>query len=444
MPSNRPPGPRLGLAGMMGVMRDPYTTYRRYHERYGDYWFLHAPNGRIHITSSPEGAREVWSADPDLYLPFAVDAAAPALGDDSIFLMSGPRHRRERKLLMPAFHRDRVAQYGDRVRDNARRIVDALPSGGEATAQSIGMDVALDVIIDLVFGATELDLQRHIRDLVERTIDTLKPWMLFAPPLRRMPIAASAWRRFVAVREEAQQTMLAQIRAARAEPDGDSVLHDMIAATDEDGVGLGDSEIADEMITLLFAGHETTGVAIAWTMHHLLRHPDVVQRLREALAAVGDDPLAIVRCDYLDAVCKEALRITPIVPDVLRTLAEPATFFGREIPAGHVVAVSVAAIHQRADLYPEPDAFRPERFIDRRYRPWEYMPFGGGNHRCVGAVLAEFEHRLTVAELVTRCDLSLVDDRPARPVRRNITIAPADGARMRITPRRGAPTGASA
>ncbi len=206
------------------------------------------------------------------------------------------------------------------------------------------------------------------------------------------------------------------------------MLHELLAVRDDEGIGLEDDEIVDELVTLLFAGHETTAVSIGWTMEHLHRNPDALARLRDELSEHAGAPAAeVARLPWLDACCREALRKTPILADVLRHVVEPFTWMGHQIPVGDNIAVAVSTLHHRDDLYPEPELFDPQRFIDRRFRPWEYLPFGGGNRRCIGASLAEMEIRLTVAELVSTRRFEPAYRTPERPVRRNLTLAPEHG-----------------
>lgn len=427
------PGPAFGPLATLRIMADPYGAYARYSERYGSFWRVDAINGRVYVTSDPVAVRELFAAPPDTFAPFGMEAGAPLLGEHSIFMMSGARHRRERKLLMPAFHGERIEGYGERIVALARERVAALEPGEVVAAQDLGLTVALDVILTLVFGATDHDTREQLRSMVHRTVDAAKPWMLFAPPLRRLPLASAGWDRFLRLREEARLLVVDLIQNARTQAAGDSVLDALIAARDEDGQGMSDDEIADELFTLLFAGHETTAVAIAWTMEHLHRTPATLARLRDELEAHrGASAMELARAPYLDACCKEALRLTPILSDVLRKVVEPFTWQGREIEVGANVAALTSVVHHRPDLYPDPERYDPERFLTRRYRPWEYLPFGGGARRCIGASLADLELRLAVATFVTERRFERVDAAPARPVRRNITIAPEHGTRLLV------------
>jgi cytochrome P450 len=208
----------------------------------------------------------------------------------------------------------------------------------------------------------------------------------------------------------------------------------LLAARYEDGRAMTDDELRDEMITLLLAGHETTATALAWTVHHVLRTPAVVVRIREELAAVvGDGPLAaehLPRLEYLDAVVKEGLRINPVLDDVGRLVKEPLEIGGWRLPAGVAAAPQIHLVHHRDDVWPEPDRFDPERFVGARVSPYAFLPFGGGVRRCLGMAFALYEMKVVLACVFGRTRLRLVRDRPARPTRRAITLAPAGGVRV--------------
>ena len=212
-----------------------------------------------------------------------------------------------------------------------------------------------------------------------------------------------------------------------------------MAARYDDGSAITDGEIRDELITILLAGHETTSVALSWAIYELGRHPAVLERLRAELDALGPDadPDQIVKQPYLNAVCDETLRLHTVLTEVARIVRTPRELLGYTIPAGAGVGVGICAIHQDPELYPKPDRFRPERFIERSYTPYEFLPFGGGHRRCLGAALSDYQMRLVLATIVTGWDLKL--DGEDEDARHNIGMGPKHGVRMRVQGRRGAP-----
>jgi len=194
-----------------------------------------------------------------------------------------------------------------------------------------------------------------------------------------------------------------------------------------------DEHVRDELLTLLLAGHETSALGLSWLAYFLYRQPETLAKLRAELAAAGADaePEQLAALPYLDAVCHEALRIFPIVAEVFRTLREPVQLGPWLIPAGHTLGISIWGLHHRPDLYPDSDAFRPERFLERKFSPFEFVPFGGGIRRCIGAALAMYEMKLVTAALVSQVELRSISDAPISPELRGITIGPRDGLPMR-------------
>jgi len=221
-------------------------------------------------------------------------------------------------------------------------------------------------------------------------------------------------------------------RRARSDP-GDDILSFMLASRKEDGRPFDDRELLEQMVSLIGAGHETTASALTWAVYHIHRDDAVKARLLEETRglAVPLDPEAVIRLPYLDAVCSEALRLNPVAPIVGRTLRRGLTLQGYDLPAGISVGVGIINVHRRADLYPEPERFRPERFLEREHGPFEYLPFGGGSRRCLGAAFAVFEMKLVLATVLRVDGLRLVSDAPVRAAVRNTTVGPAGRIKMR-------------
>jgi cytochrome P450 len=233
------------------------------------------------------------------------------------------------------------------------------------------------------------------------------------------------WRRFVRARNRLDAFLYEEIALRRAEGESeerDDVLSLLLRARHDDGSPMSDSELRDELVTVVGAGHETTATGLAWAVERLLRSPRVLERLRQSIATDEDD--------YLDATVRETLRVRPVIIDVARKLAAPATVGGYELPAGGFVLPAIAAIHFRADLYPEPREFRPERFLDGKADNYTWIPFGGGVRRCIGAAFAEFEMRIVLREIVARAQLRAPDSAPEKVKVRHITLAPGRGARV--------------
>ncbi|HLL52944.1 MAG TPA: cytochrome P450, partial [Myxococcaceae bacterium] len=386
------------------------------------------------VTGSPEGVREVFSADPNVFEPLGRVPIEPVTGPRSVLLLSGLTHKRERKLLMPPFHGERMRAYGTLIREVAERRVSAIPPGGSFSAQRLAQDITLDIILRAVFGITEPERVREFTEAIIAFGESYTPLLMFALPLRRNFGGFGPWARFQ--RNAARFERLIEEQIARQRERGvgqEDILSLLLSARDEDGKPMTDGELKDELRTMILAGHETTAVALTWAMYWLHRLPEVRKRLQEELATLGPtpDPDALAKLPYLSAVCDEALRLNPVVPLVSRRTLAPFTLRGHTLPVGTGIMVAIGVLHGDPTLYPEPEQFRPERFLERKFTPFEYMPFGGGARRCVGAAFALYEMKIVLGSLLSGHRFSLVDDRPVRPVRRHLTIGPDSGVEMR-------------
>lgn len=430
-----PPGPSGRLSNTVRFTRAPLAAPTEWYARYGDPFTLRAVNGDVVMTAEPERTRAIFSADPDLFEAFAAHAITPITGPASLLALSGPRHRAERKLLMPPFHGDRMRRYAEIMAEvGARRFVDAA-AAGPFDVQKVAQAVSLDVILRAVLGLREGELDAVSAQIVE-TIDGLSPVFLFFPFLQRRIFGLSPWARYEARFEALDRLLQARIDAVRAGDRGEDILSMLVDATYEGGAPMADADMKDELRTLLVAGHETTALGISWAVDAIHRHPEVKAKLLAELDDAPADPQAFARLPYLELVTKETLRLFPVLTEVLRTLKADWRFAGYDLPAGTTVAASIHLTHYRPDLYPEPLAFRPERFEDRKYSPFEYLPFGGGHRRCIGAAFASFELKVVLAAVLRALEIDL--ERPERPdfVRRNITLAPKGGVPVRARPRR--------
>lgn len=436
--------PRGGkLWSTLRLMRAPREVYGKWLGELGDPVRLHAINGDFVLTGSPDGARDVFSANPEIYEPFGVEAAAPLVGRRSVFLLDGQEHHRERKLLRPPFYGKRMQRQGELMVQSARRHFAALPEGAEFKAHDVMLDISLEIIARTIFGTRSAEETAGLVGSISDVLDSVHPLMMFSPSLQVAPFGLGPWAKFLRKREALYDRVRELIVKRRAqmsagEEPGDDILTMLLESRYEDGESMSDEALRDELLTLLVAGHETTSVSLAWAMYWLHRNPDALAKLRAELTAkdAPQDLVARARLPYLTAVCQETLRLRPILSDVLRKLKEPLTVLGVEVPAGWCVAVSIMTVHEDPELYPEPSEFRPERFIERRFSAVEYMPFGGGHRRCIGAPFAMYEMALVLDEVIRSYECELNEPREVRDVRRNITMGPATGVRMRFLGRR--------
>lgn len=400
----------------------------------------------------PAVVREIFAADATKVATGQSNGILQTMvGEQSILLLDGDPHRRQRKLLMPPFHGERLRVYGQLICDITRQVSATWKPGQSIVARPPIQDITLGVILQAVFGLRRGEQLSQIHRLMSRMLDSfaypISASFLFFPVLQQDWGPWSPWGQFVRLRERMRQLLYAEIRDRRhylKQPGVDlkemtDVLTLLLQARDENGEAMSDAELHDELVTLLLAGHETTASAMVWMLYWIHYLPEVQRKLRAELAGLGPhpDPMAITQLPYLTAVCQETLRIYPITPTTfIRVLHEPMTIAGYTFEAGTALMPATYIIHQRPDLYPQPKQFRPERFWERQYAPYEYLPFGGGHRRCIGSALAMMELKLSVATLLQDVELTLPQPRPLLPARRGLTMAPPASLRLRVKSKR--------
>ncbi len=375
------------------------------------------------------------------------------VGDYSLLLLDGDRHQRHRKLLMPPFHGERMKAYGQIMVNIAQSVSDRWQVGKPFEVRLEMQKIALQVILHAVFGLEEGDraeaIQRELSAVLDSIGSPLSSTLLFFKFLQKDWGPWSPWGRLLRQQQRITEMLYAEIAERQAEDAGDRVdiLSLLLAARDEAGEPMTQQEVRDELMTLLLAGHETTASALGWALYWIHRDPAVRDRLLAELASVAGttDPMAIARLPYLTAVCQETLRLYPIAMIVSpRVTKEPYTLGPYQFRAETPLAPCIYLTHHREDLYPEPKRFRPERFLERQFSPYEYLPFGGSNRLCIGAAFAMFEMKLVLATLLQRYDLKLTSDRDLRPTRRGVTAAPPSQLRMVVTQTRSPQANAEA
>jgi len=425
-----PPGPRWpAWLQSVALLRFRHRFHPYLHRRYGDVFTIRLlPGGRpLVLFTRPEHAKEIFAGDPEVFHAGKGNSIlGPIMGEHSLLLQDGEEHKRARKLLMPAFNGHALRGYRSLVTEVARAEVAGWTPGAELRSLDRMNAVTLEVILRVVFGVTDETRLAELRPRVTATVD-VSPAVLLGwgyPWLQKVGI----WKRTVENQYALDRLMYAEIRERRAAPDlaeRTDVLSRLILAGD-DGDRLDDTELRDQLVTLLLAGHETTASALSWALYEVGRDPELLARC-QAAADSDDDEL-------LDAVLKEAMRLHPVIPMVVRTLMRPATIAGIDLPAGTTVGPSIIMAHQRPANHPDPWAFRPERFLGQNPPPNTWIPFGGGVRRCIGAGFSLMEGVAVLREVFRSYDVTAVGD--DEPKVRNITSVPRRGARIRVTPRR--------
>jgi cytochrome P450 len=435
-----PPGPTdLPAVQLLRWIRKPFPLLEECQSRFGDVFTLRVP-GRAApfvVVASPEAVKDVFALDGDVgHAGKANVILRPLLGEHSMILLDGAEHARQRRMMLPAFHGDRLAAYGRTMADLAHAAIDRLPVGNPFPVVRAMRAITLQVIVRTVFGLQAGQGFTELTDVLSDAIDAAARPMLLLPFMQRDLGRWSPWGRFLRSSSRASRILRAEIRRGRAEGTRGrtDVLAMLLGARDEAGHPMSEDEVHDELVTLLVAGHETTATALAWSLRWLWVDPTLVTRLRAELATAGGEPSAIAKLDLLDRTVRETLRLQPVVPLVGRVLQRDAKIGGVTIDKGNVVACAIYLVHRRSSLYPEPRRFLPDRFATFKPASWEWLPFGGGLRRCVGAAFALFEMKMVLAALLPRVTAHLARAR-VDPVRRGITLMPSGGLPVVVTAR---------
>jgi cytochrome P450 len=432
--SSLPPGPKgpNALVAMRFLLQGP-RFLDSCRARYGDAFTIRLNTGRtVVIVSDPAVVKEVFQASPDdLHAGAGNVVLKPILGGRSVLLLDGPEHLRQRRLMLPPFHGERMRAYGETMTEVAERHIARWPVGQSFAVHPTMQAITLEIILRTVFGVEDQAGVERLGAPMKRLLNsTDQPLRLLSLQFTRSAGAKprSPWGRVYALMAPVDALIHEEIAARRADAEPrDDILSLLLAARDEDGNALTDAELRDELMTLVLAGHETTATALAWTIERLVRTPRVLARLREEQEA-GEGT------EYLDAVVKEALRLRPVVPGVIRQLQRPMTIGDIELPKGVHIAPSIYLIHRRADVYPDPEAFHPERFLgEDAPSTYEWLPFGGSVRRCLGASFALYEMRIVLDTVLRRATLETTAAEAEPVKRRFVTYTPAQGGRVRVT-----------
>lgn len=417
-----PPGPPLppGIQAALLMKFWPrfVSTCRR---RYGDVFTLRvASMGTLIYLARPEDIKTVFGGDPAVYHAGEANSMlAGLLGSSSVLVVDDEEHRDRRRLMLAPFRREAVARQTGLIAAIAADNIAGWPVGRTFAVAPRMSEITLEVILRTVIGATDEHRLAQLRAIMPKLL-SVGVWESLAintPGLQRL----APWRPFRDRLREADRLLYAEIAERRADPELDSrtdALAMMIRAGD-----MTDVQLRDQLMTLLVAGHDTTATSLSWALERLTRHPEVLSKAVHA-AHTGDD-------DYLDAVCKEVLRIRPVVFDVGRILTEPTEVAGYRLPAGVMVAPGIGLVHRDAGQYADPDRFDPDRMLGASLGPTTWLPFGGGNRRCLGANFALVEMAVVLREVLRRVDLHTSTARAERPRVKGVILIPHRGARIR-------------
>jgi cytochrome P450 family 135 len=427
-----PPGPRWPvLLQSIALVRFRHQFTPAMHKRYGDVFTVRImPKGSaLVLFTRPEHAKEIFAGDPEVFHAGKGNAIlGPIMGEHSLLLQDSTEHKRARKLLVPAFNGASLRGYESVVTQVAKAEVARWTPGESFRSLDRMNALTLEVILRVVFGVSDESRLARLRPLVNRTI-AISPVVLLGwgyPFLQKV----GPWKATVENQRALDEVIYAEIAERRTAPDladRTDVLSRLLRVEDEGG--LCDTELRDQLVTLLLAGHETTATALAWSLYELGRDPAQLAKARAA--AENDDD------DYLEAVLKESMRLHPVIPLVARHLMQPATIAGIDLPRSTNVGVSIIIDHAREDNHRAPETFRPQRFLDGEVEAFTWIPFGGGVRRCIGAGFSLMEGVAVLREVLTRYDLVLPPGATDVPKVRNITSVPRYGARIVVRGRGG-------
>ncbi|NEO77703.1 cytochrome P450 [Moorena sp. SIO4G3] len=433
-----PDGPKTpALLQSINLIVNPLNYLEDCAKRYGGIFtigFLNYPP--TVVVSHPQGMKALFTASPQTFKTAEAMQELPETfsGKTALTTIDGDPHRRLKQMLMPAFHGDRMRAYSQLICDITQQQMTQWKKGERFDVQGSIQDISLQFIIRAIFGVNE---EASFQQLKQTLISQLKlssnPWasiIFYFHTLQQDWGPWSLWGRFVRLRQQVDDIIYAEIKRRRDNPAllGQDILSLMMSARDEQGEPMTDEEMRDNLITLLIAGHETTSISITWALYWIHRLPEVYEKLMAELETLGDNPdsSAITKLPYLNAVCHESLRIyPPVILASFRIAQKPVEIMGYQFEPGTFILPCTYLTHRQEDLYPEPNHFRPERFLERQFSAYEFVAFGGGSRRCIGYALSLFEMKLILARILTNVKLALPNNRFPKPVRSTFTVAPS-------------------
>ncbi|MFB2837610.1 cytochrome P450 [Floridanema evergladense] len=406
-------------------------------KRYGDIFTMRLGTAfdPLVYVSNPKALQQILSNDTgkQFAAPGETNIIFEAfLGKQSVITLGGAQHQRQRQLMMPPFHGDRMRTYAETIAKVTEEIMSQWQVGKSFSVRTSTQAITLRVIMQAVFGLYDgpraQQLEKLLSELLDQTSSSFSVTLFYFPFLQKDLGAWSPWGKFLRIREQIDKLIYQEIGERRANFDRSrtDILNLLMAARDEAGEAMTDEELRDELMTLLTAGHETTATALAWAFYWIHKFPEVREKLLAELDTLGENPdcNAILKLPYLNAVYCETMRIYPVgMLTFPRVVKEPVNLVGYDLQPGTILVGSIYLTHRREDLYPEPEKFKPERFLERLFSPYEFLPFGAGARRCIGFAFAQFEMKMVLAKVLSSLDLELADNTEIKPVRRGLVTA---------------------
>ncbi|MDB9453740.1 cytochrome P450 [Dolichospermum circinale] len=414
-------------------------------KKYGDVFALKLQGNLppMLFVYSPEAMQQVLSNDQkELEAPGDLNSIFEyLLGKNSVISLSGKAHQRQRQLIMPPFHGERMRTYAELIENITIKVFNQQPKNQSFNIRNITQDITLQVMMEAVVGIYEGEraekLKHFLCEILEQGSTPWRVIFLYFPKLKETFGISEIWRQQMKKQQQADQLIYQEIRERREnfDPKRTDILNLLISAEDENGQPMTDAELRDELMTLLVAGHETTATAISWAFYWIHKFPEVKEKLLAELDSLGEnyDSNTVFKLPYLTAVCNETLRICPVgMLTFPRRVKTPISLCGYQLEPGTIVMGSIYLAHHREDTYPEHEKFRPERFLEKQFSPYEFLPFGGGARRCIGLAFAQMEMKLILAKVLKTWSIKLVDTHEIKPKRRGLVTGPSSPINLEI------------
>ena len=432
------PGPKVSATiQVLNWIFRPMSYLTECAKTYGDLFTLKLESNLppILFVHSPEAIQQILSNDhKDLEAPGELNSIFEyLLGKKSVISLSGKEHQRQRQLIMPPFHGERMRSYAELIENITTKTINKQPKNQPFNIRNVSQEITLQIMMEAVFGIYEGEQAENLRHLLCEIIEQSSvPWrvaFLYLPKLKEVIGISELWKQQIKKQERADQLIYQEIQQRREnfDPQRTDILTLLMSSRDENGEPMTDEELRDELMTLLFAGHETTATAISWAFYWIHKLPEVREKLLAELDSLGENPDSntIFKLPYLTAVCNETLRIYPIAMLTFpRKVKTPISLCGYQLEAGTIIMGSIYLTHQREDIYPQPEKFNPERFLEKQFSPYEFLPFGGGARRCIGLAFAQMEMKLILAKVLKTWSMKLVNTDEIKPQRRGLVTGP--------------------
>lgn len=431
-----PQGPRSALLQTYHYARDPNDYYARLAARFGDTFTTPTLNGPVVVSRCPQVIKALFTAEPQTLGIFGGPSLRPIFGEHALIMQEGEAHKRSRRLISPLFSAARARSYAPMMSEVVAQELAGWPRDVRFPLLPALQSLSLRIILRTVFGVAAGAAPRGLHQTLIELVGATRPSLLFFPGLRRDYLGLSPWRRFRTLREEVRKQVGALIATRqRGGLPGEHILGLLCEACDADGSAFSEEAMIEQLLTMVYAGYETSAAATAWALYLLAREPAARSRLLDEL--LNSNLQAWLENDYLEALCSETLRLYPVIPDIDRLLRTKLAIPGYTLPCGLAVAVPITLVHKDPRIYSQPEGFRPERFAARPPSPFEYLPFGGGARRCIGAAYALCQMKIIIAQVFSRFRIELAERRDVPAVRRSLLMVPRGGVHVRLhTPAR--------